>query len=48
MAEPLPNDPMPQTIASYLQALKACLKGQPAALVMEALADAEEYLRADG
>lgn len=47
MAEPLANDPMPQTIASYLQALKACLKGQPAALVMDALADAEEYLRAE-
>lgn len=47
MADPVPNEPIPQTIASYLQSLKACLKGQPAALVLDALADAEEYLRAE-
>lgn len=37
----------PRTIAAYLQALRGCLKGQPAALVLDALADAEEYLRAE-
>lgn len=37
----------PSSIKSYLDALKACLKGQPPALIQDALADAEEYLRAE-
>ena len=37
----------PATIKAYLDALKLCLKGQPPALVQDALADAEEYLRAE-
>lgn len=37
----------PQSIKSYLDALKRCLKGQPPALIQDALADAEEYLRAE-
>ncbi len=37
----------PTTIKAYLEALKLCLKGQPPALVQDALADAEEYLRAE-
>ena len=37
----------PTTIKAYLDALKSCLKGQPPALVQDALADAEEYLRAE-
>ena len=41
-----PGD-VPDSIAAYLKALKACLKGQPAALVLDALADAEEYLRSE-
>lgn len=37
----------PASIKSYLDALKRCLKGQPPALIQDALADAEEYLRAE-
>lgn len=37
----------PQSIKAYLDALKVCLKGQPPALIQDALADAEEYLRAE-
>ncbi|MEQ1755057.1 MAG: sensor domain-containing protein [Micropepsaceae bacterium] len=37
----------PISIKLYLEALKACLKGQPPALILDALADAEEYLRAE-
>jgi uncharacterized membrane protein len=47
MADAVTTEPVPQTVAGYLQALKSCLKGQPAALVLDALADAEEYLRAE-
>ena len=38
---------IPTTIRAYLDALKACLRGQPPALIQDALADAEEYLRAE-
>lgn len=41
------TDPVPDSISAYLKALKACLKGQPAALILDALADAEEYLRSE-
>ncbi len=37
----------PTTIKAYLDTLKACLKGQPPGLIQDALADAEEYLRAE-
>ena len=37
----------PQSIKAYLDALKVCLKGQPPALIQDALADADEYLRAE-
>lgn len=37
----------PQSIKAYLDALKVRLKGQPPALIQDALADAEEYLRAE-
>ena len=37
----------PASIKSYLDALRRCLKGQPPALIQDALADAEEYLRAE-
>ena len=37
----------PTSIKAYLDALKICLKGQPPALILDALADAEEYLRAE-
>ncbi|MCE9522231.1 MAG: sensor domain-containing protein [Alphaproteobacteria bacterium] len=37
----------PTSIKSYLEALKVCLRGQPPALIQDALADAEEYLRAE-
>ncbi len=37
----------PTSIKAYLDALKRCLKGQPPALIQDALADAEEYLRAE-
>ncbi len=37
----------PASIKAYLDALKLCLKGQPPALIQDALADAEEYLRAE-
>ena len=37
----------PRSIRAYLDALKACLKGQAPALIQDALADAEEYLRAE-
>ena len=37
----------PASIKAYLDALKRCLKGQPPALIQDALADAEEYLRAE-
>ena len=47
MSDALAPDTVPPTIAAYLQALKACLKGQPAALVLDALADAEDYLRSE-
>lgn len=42
-AGPLP----PQSIKDYLDQLKVCLKGQPPALIQDALADAEEYLRGE-
>jgi uncharacterized membrane protein len=35
------------SIRAYLDALKVCLKGQPPGLIQDALADAEEYLRAE-
>lgn len=35
----------PQSIAAYLDALKAALKGAPPGLIADALADAEEHLR---
>jgi len=37
----------PASIKAYLDALRACLKGQPPGLIQDALADAEEYLRAE-
>ncbi|MBP6015036.1 MAG: sensor domain-containing protein [Alphaproteobacteria bacterium] len=37
----------PGSIKAYLDTLKVCLKGQPPALIQDALADAEEYLRAE-
>src|SRR5262245_15292832 len=37
----------PTSIKAYLDALKKCLKGQPPALIQDALADAEEYLRGE-
>lgn len=37
----------PDSIKSYLDSLRLCLKGQPPALIQDALADAEEYLRAE-
>lgn len=37
----------PDSIKSYLESLRLCLKGQPPALIQDALADAEEYLRAE-
>lgn len=37
----------PASIKAYLDALKVCLRGQPPALIQDALADAEEYLRAE-
>jgi uncharacterized membrane protein len=47
MTDAVTTEAVPETVASYLQALKSCLKGQPPALVLDALADAEEYLRAE-
>lgn len=47
MADSGPVEPIPETIPAYLEALRGCLKGQPRALVLDALADAEEYLRAE-
>lgn len=41
------NGAAPASIKAYLDALKKCLKGQPPALIQDALADAEEYLRAE-
>jgi uncharacterized membrane protein len=38
---------VPSSISGYLDALKLCLKGQPPGLIQDALADAEEYLRAE-
>jgi uncharacterized membrane protein len=35
------------SIKAYLDALRVCLKGQPPGLIQDALADAEEYLRAE-
>jgi len=35
----------PRTVAAYLAALKNALKGAPAAVIRDALSDAEEYLR---
>ena len=37
----------PQSIKDYLDQLRVCLKGQPPALIQDALADAEEYLRGE-
>jgi uncharacterized membrane protein len=37
----------PTSIKAYLDALKRCLKGQPPALIQDALADADEYLRSE-
>jgi uncharacterized membrane protein len=37
----------PQSIKEYLDQLKVCLRGQPPALIQDALADAEEYLRGE-
>lgn len=37
----------PTSIKAYLDALRVCLKGQAPALIQDALADAEEYLRAE-
>lgn len=37
----------PTSIRAYLDALKVCLNGQAPALIQDALADAEEYLRAE-
>ena len=37
----------PTSIKAYLESLKLCLKGQPPALIQDALSDAEEYLRAE-
>ena len=45
MSEAAAASPWTQTISAYLAELKKCLKGQPAALIKDALADAEEYLR---
>jgi hypothetical protein len=47
MADSGAKHPAPRTIVAYLEALRSCLKGEPAALVLDALADAEEYLRAE-
>lgn len=47
MAEGTASTASPTSIRAYLDALKACLKGQPPALIQDALADAEEYLRAE-
>jgi len=41
------NGLAPTSIRTYLDALKLCLRGQPPALIQDALADAEEYLRAE-
>ena len=41
------NGAAPTSIKAYLEALKVCLRGQPPGLVQDALADAEEYLRAE-
>jgi len=41
------NGTAPASIKAYLEALKKCLRGQPPALIQDALADAEEYLRAE-
>jgi uncharacterized membrane protein len=45
MAEAANGAQGPATIKAYLEALKVCLKGQPPALIQDALADADEYLR---
>lgn len=37
----------PQSIKDYLDQLRVCLKGQPPALIQDALTDAEEYLRGE-
>jgi uncharacterized membrane protein len=37
----------PQSIKDYLDQLRVCLRGQPPALIQDALADAEEYLRGE-
>src|SRR5262245_30745103 len=37
----------PTSIKGYLDALRTRLKGQPPGLIQDALADAEEYLRAE-
>lgn len=48
MAEGNKAGPMaPQSIKEYLDQLKVCLRGQPPALIQDALADAEEYLRGE-
>jgi uncharacterized membrane protein len=48
MAEGNKAAPMPpESIKAYLDQLKVCLKGQPPALIQDALADAEEYLRGE-
>jgi uncharacterized membrane protein len=47
MADVTAATPALPSIKAYLDALKACLKGQPPALIQDALADAEEYLRAE-
>jgi uncharacterized membrane protein len=41
------NGAGPASIKDYLDALRVCLKGQPPGLIQDALADAEEYLRAE-
>jgi Putative sensor len=47
MANVVQPSPPPTTIRAYLDSLRICLKGQPPGLVQDALADAEEYLRAE-
>jgi uncharacterized membrane protein len=45
MTDGTANAPWASSIDAYLAELKKCLKGQPAALIQDALADASEYLR---
>lgn len=47
MANVPETQPVPTSIKAYLDALKLCLKGQAPGLIQDALADAEEYLRAE-